>query len=566
MDPSSTPESALQHLLEGVDDRGEALQVLSAFAISLLRLNTLEEVLWDIVENAGRLLGFEDCVLYLREPQGLVQCAAYGVKDAGRHEILTPIVVAVGDGIVGTVAASGEISYVRDVSAHPKYIPDQFSGRSELAVPIRYEGTVVGVLDSECSRVDGFSDTDQALFAAVAAIAAPRIVAGLAHRERRLAERALADAEERNRQSEERHRAQRIESLGVLAGGIAHDFNNLLTAIMGNLSLVRSRCDDGESDEMLDEAERACERARSLTKQLLTFSSGGMPVRKTGDMGELLLDSVNFALRGAGVTAEFEVAANLPRVSMDSGQIAQVFHNLILNAVQAMSDTGEIRISARTDPCAVPMGIEIRIHDSGPGIPTSIRGRVFEPYFTTKRSGSGLGLATSFSIIRSHGGVLELDSLVENGACFVIRIPAAPAPGAESDLEVPRHEICARVLVLDDEPAVGAVICRMLETLGHTVDLVEDGAACIASYIDARNKTRPFDLVIMDLTIPGKMGGREAIRRLLALDAHVQAIAASGYSEDPVLAHPQRFGFVGRLQKPFQLRELDEQIRRVLGS
>jgi CheY-like chemotaxis protein len=317
---------------------------------------------------------------------------------------------------------------------------------------------------------------------------------------------------------------------------------------------------------MLEEAERACDRARSLTKQLLTFSSGGMPVRKTGDIGELLLDSVNFALRGSGVTAEFEVAADLPKVSMDSGQMAQVFHNLILNAVQAMPDTGQIRISARTDPGAVPMGIEIRIHDAGPGIPTSIRGRVFEPYFTTKRSGSGLGLATSFSIIRSHGGVLELDSLVENGCCFVLRIPAVPAPGAESAQELPRLEICARVLVLDDEPAVGAVICRMLESLGHTVKLVEDGAACITSYIDARKETRPFDLVIMDLTIPGKMGGREAIRRLLAVDDHVQAIAASGYSEDPVLADPQRFGFVGRLQKPFQLRELDEQIRQALRS
>ena len=566
MDPRPTPESELQRLLEGVDDRGEAVMVLSAFAISMLRQNTLEEVIWDIVENAGRLLGFEDCVLYLREPHGLVQRAAYGVKDAGRHEILTPIVVAVGDGIVGTVAASGEISYVRDVAAESKYIPDQFSGRSELAVPICYEGNVIGVLDSECSRVDGFSDTDQALFAAVAAIAAPRIVAGLSHRERLLAERALAEAEEHNRQSEERHRAQRIESLGVLAGGIAHDFNNLLTAIMGNLSLVRSRSTDEESDEMLEEAERACDRARSLTKQLLTFSSGGMPVRKTCDMRELLLDSVNFALRGSGVTAEFEVADDLPRVSMDSGQMAQVFHNLILNAVQAMPDTGQIRISARTDPGAVPMGIEIRIHDAGPGIPTSIRGRVFEPYFTTKRSGSGLGLATSFSIIRSHGGVLELDSLVENGCCFVLRIPAVPAPGAESAQELPRLEICARVLVLDDEPAVGAVICRMLESLGHTVKLVEDGAACITSYIDARKETRPFDLVIMDLTIPGKMGGREAIRRLLAVDDHVQAIAASGYSEDPVLADPQRFGFVGRLQKPFQLRELDEQIRQALRS
>ncbi len=564
MDPSPTPESELQHLLESVDDRGEALRVLSAFAISMLRQNTLEEVLWDIVENVGRLLGFEDCILYLREPHGLVQRAAYGVKDAGRHEILTPIVLAVGDGIVGTVAASGEISYVRDVAADPKYIPDQFSGRSELAVPICYEGSVIGVLDSECSRVGGFSDTDRALFAAVAAIAAPRIVAGLSHRERLLAERALA--EEHNRQSEERHRAQSIESLGVLAGGIAHDFNNLLTAIMGNLSLARSRSIDQESDEMLDEAERACERARSLTKQLLTFSSGGIPVRKTGNMGELLLDSVNLALRGSGVTAEFEVAADLPRVSMDSGQMAQVFHNLIINAVQAMPDTGQIRISARTDPGAVAMGVEIRIHDAGPGIPSSIRGRVFEPYFTTKRSGSGLGLATSLSIIRSHGGILELDPLVENGCCFVLRIPAVPAPGAESAQGLPRREVCARVLVLDDEPAVGAVICRMLETLGHTVELVEDGAACITSYVDARNETRPFDLIIMDLTIPGKMGGREAIRRLLALDDHVQAIAASGYSEDPVLADPQRFGFVGRLQKPFQLRELDEQIRLALGS
>lgn len=542
--------------VERVEDPLAALRCLASFAISMLQRETIEDLVWDIAENAGRLLGFEDCVLYLCEPHGLVQAAAYGVKSAGRHQIKNPIVIAYGEGIVGTVAVTGRGERIADLRFTPRYIQDEFAGRSELAVPITLDGRVLGVLDSECSRVDGYSPTDEALASAVASIAAPHIASARAHREQRVAVKALADAEES-------HRIQRIESLGVLASGIAHDFNNFLTAILGNVCLAKLNPTAPDVQEVLGEAEKACERAASLTHQLLTFSKGGIPVKETGDLGVLLTDSIQFALRGFNVAVELDVARDLGEVVMDRDQMAHVFHNLALNAAQAMGGAGRLRVKARR--CDAAGSVEITIRDEGPGVPKQLHLQIFEPYFTTRESGSGLGLATALSIVSRHGGQLELCQDEEAGACFMVRLPPCRPEGIAATVTA-SPAAPGRILVLDDDNSARDTILRMLRSLGHDAVGVESGEECVALYKSALAGHHPFDALLMDLAIPGGMGGREAIKHIRALHADARAIVVSGYSDDPVLSDPESYGFRGRIRKPFRMHHIRKELDRVLEA
>jgi signal transduction histidine kinase/CheY-like chemotaxis protein len=434
---------------------------------------------------------------------------------------------------------------------------------SELTVPITFEGHVIGVLDSESSRLDGFSESDEALATAVANIAAPRIASALAAEERQRAEWALVNAEEEYVQREEELRAERIESLGVLAGGIAHDFNNLLTAILGNLCLAQLDPTAEQNGGLLAEAEHACERASKLTQQLLTFSKGGTPVKESADLGVLLRESVQFALRGFNVGLELDLAPDLETVALDRDQMSHVFHNLVLNAAQAMGGVGQLRIEARRRSSGG--GAVVSIADEGPGVPEGLRGRIFEPYFTTRDEGNGLGLASAHSIVRRHGGRLLLDADSGGGACFSVHLPAAPCerrPGGDADDQPPPP--LAHILVLDDDHSARTAIVRMLESFGHRVVSVEEGGQCISAYEEARAGLDPFDLLFLDLAIPGGMGGREVIRRLRAMDQDVRAIVVSGYSEDPILSDPQHYGFMGRLRKPFRLNDLERELGRVL--
>lgn len=550
-------------LLANLEDPQAALRSLVSFARAMLRQNTVEDLVWEIADQMGRLLQFEDCVLYLCEPHGLVQVAAFGVKNPRRHEIQSPITIAYGDGIVGTVAVTGRAERIGDVRADPRYIEDEFAGLSELTVPIVFEGEVIGVLDSENSCLDGYTETDETLATAVASIAAPRIASALAAEENEKTRSALAVAEEGHRRLEEDRRVERIESLGVLAGGIAHDFNNLLTAILGNLCLAQLDPGAPETAELLAEAERACERASALTLQLLTFSKGGMPVKESGDLSGLLRESVEFALRGFNVAAEYDLADDLGTVAMDRDQMAHVFHNLVLNAAQAMGGDGRLLVTARRQTDG--SGVEVRVRDEGPGVPPALAARIFEPYFSTREGGNGLGLASAHSIVRRHGGRLDLETAEGPGACFIVRLPGgrtseeAPRDG-DDDWSVP----ASRVLVLDDDKAARTAIVKMLESLGHQVVGVEEGGRCIELYEEAMASESPFDAVVMDLAIPGGMGGREAIRRLRAIDSDVRAIVVSGYSEDPILSDPEHFGFRGRIRKPFRMDALERELGRVL--
>ena len=377
------------------------------------------------------------------------------------------------------------------------------------------------------------------------------------------------DMTEKQQIEEELFKARKLESLGVLAGGIAHDFNNLLTGILGNLSLARelNRC-DAKTSGVLDAALRATERATDLTRQLLTFSRGGAPVRKLAALGPLLHDSATFALRGSNVRCEFRIAPDLWSVELDTGQISQVINNLVINADQAMPEGGRIFIEAENVPGAngKDRNVRIGIRDEGLGISDEHLPRIFDPYFTTKPNGSGLGLATVYSIVRNHLGEIRVNSEVGEGTSIEILLPASTEEMSASP--VPRSERSrntgGRVLVMDDEELILEVAGEMLKVLGYCPTACRDGEEALTLYLQASRQGEPFDAVIMDLTVPGGTGGKEAARDLLAIDPNARIIVSSGYSNDPVMAQYMEYGFCNAISKPYRVELLAEVLDSVL--
>jgi two-component system, cell cycle sensor histidine kinase and response regulator CckA len=379
------------------------------------------------------------------------------------------------------------------------------------------------------------------------------------------------DVTERKRWEEERLRSAKLESLGLLAGGLAHDFNNLLTAILGQVSLAKFGMDPANPlFPRLTEAENASLRAQEIAKQLLTFSKGASPVKKVIDLRDLIQENVRLVLAGSNVRPVFDLPDNLAPVNVDAGQISQVIHNLVINARQAMKEGGDCLVRAynfTTDSLGDmeldgwdyenERGVRVDITDRGTGIPHEHLAKIFDPYFTTKSTGSGLGLATSYSIIRNHGGALCVTSEVNKGSTFSFLLPAVLATGVSStppDSELKKGE--GEILIMDDETQIRRVLGEMVETCGYRCQMAKDGQEALQLFAEAQKRGAPFSAVILDLTVPGGIGGKEVIEELLRLDPQVKAIVVSGYSNDPVLAHFQKYGFVGRVAKPFNLLEI----------
>ena len=361
-------------------------------------------------------------------------------------------------------------------------------------------------------------------------------------------------------------RTSRLESRGVLAGGIAHDFNNLLTVILGNLSLVINDRNVTEEDERcLRQSERAAIRARDLTQQLLTFAKGGAPVRSAVLLPDIVRESAGFALHGSRVRCEFDLAPHLWPAHVDRGQISQVVQNIVINAMHAMPTGGIVRISLRNEevPAGAALPVEpgryhrLCIQDSGTGIAPEFLPHIFDPFFTTKQKGSGLGLATVHSIVRKHGGHISVESALSEGTTFHLWLPAASSAGqCSTDKSSPCLRLSGRALVMDDEPSVRDMAAAMLRRLGLEVTVAADGAAVIEAYVAARSSGQSFSLVLLDLTVPGGMGGKEALAELLKIDPNVRAIVSSGYSNDPVMAHYREHGFQARVPKPYEFEQL----------
>ncbi|NOZ13995.1 MAG: PAS domain S-box protein [Acidobacteria bacterium] len=388
------------------------------------------------------------------------------------------------------------------------------------------------------------------------------------------------DETEKKQVEEELFKTRKLESIGLLAGGIAHDFNNLLTAIMGNLDMARIKCDTAKSSGNIQEAKNAAIRARDLARQLLTFSKGGAPIRKRMDIANLLEDTTNFILAGAAVSPRFFIAPDLYTLSADEGQISQVIQNIVLNAKQAMPEGGLIDIAAENTELqghpTLPNGpyVRIFIRDYGVGIPAKFLTKIFDPYFTTKEEGNGLGLSTAYSIITRHEGYIDVSSKPGAGTTFTILLPAIVSSADENILPEEEEEGASisatvsplKILIMDDEDAILEILGEMLSFLGHRVMETLDGKQAIEQFRKAMDEGEPFDLVILDLTVPGGLSGKETIVELLKLKPDIKAIVSSGYANDPVMAQYREHGFHGVVNKPFQMQELSETIRQVMSS
>jgi len=371
-------------------------------------------------------------------------------------------------------------------------------------------------------------------------------------------------------------RAQKLESVGFLAGGIAHDFNNSLAIISNNIHLVKAMTGDNEEAlKKLDSAHIATMKAANLTKQLLTFSRGGDPVMRTMPIHKTVEEAVRISTAGSSVRYELKMfPPDLRLVRMDEGQISQVLNNLIINAVQASNVGGSIEVEAANcdldDSSTVPLPagryVCVVVSDHGVGIPEENMQRIFDPYFTTKTQGSGLGLASAYSIIKRHSGTIEVESTVGKGSSFKVYLPASEEAYSDDDKA---SEVSGmrklRILIMDDEQAFLESTGAALNLSGHNVSFAGHGQEAVSLYRSAMDSGEPFDLVIMDLIIPGGMGGSEAIRQLRDMDPDVRAIVASGYSNDPVLANYPDYGFRGILPKPFTMEQMQREIKRALS-
>jgi two-component system cell cycle sensor histidine kinase/response regulator CckA len=373
---------------------------------------------------------------------------------------------------------------------------------------------------------------------------------------------------------QEMQKIQKLESLGLLAGGLAHDFNNLLTSILGNVSMVKMQLGaDHRSFTRLIEAEKAAKMAADLTQQLLTFAKGGAPVKKPASILEIAREACTFAMSGSNIKCFHTIPASLWSVEVDRSQISQVFNNLIINAIHAMPGGGAVHVAFENatvrdnNAASLKQGdyVKITFHDEGTGIPEEKLPKIFEPYFTTKEGGTGLGLATVFSIIKRHEGTITVASKAGAGTTFTLYIPALRDTHSPMSQEVRTVRTGqGRILIMDDEELVRSVAGAILSELGYAVAYAKDGKEAIAAYLEAEKEQNPFDVVIMDLTIPGGMGGKDAVKHLRAAAPDAKVVVSSGYSKDPIMAEHEKYGFCGVVCKPYDAGELSEEVSRVM--
>ncbi len=516
--PLRTAEGVVSRVILSYADITDIIDVQQALSES-------EERYRDIFENAS------DLVLTMNS-EGRIQYA----NPAWRQAVGWPGDESKGDSFFDVVEP-GRLETCRDEIQ--RAIETGISERIETEL-VSSNGNVISVEGNVSVRYDG---------------AGPVTLRGI-----------FRDVTETRKLQEELLKAQKLESLGILAGGIAHDFNNLLTTVMGNVSLLDAGFSDTAPErEILHDTEMACVRAQDLTRQLLTFAKGGAPVKSLASIRDIARDSVQFVLHGSKVSARISLPEDLMPVNVDVGQISQVLQNLTINALQAMPEGGTIEVwgtnllveDSGSQPVKPGPYVSLHLQDQGTGIPEDLLGKIFDPFFTTKTKGSGLGLATCYSIMKKHGGHISVESTPGSGSTFQLLIPASPGDRLHvkpEDAVVRAGE--GRILVMDDQEMVLRVACNILEHVGYEVDSASDGSVAVEMYRKALEAGTPYTAVVLDLTIPGGMGGEETMARLKEIDPQVKAIVASGYANDAILAHYRDFGFSGIVSKPYNVSRL----------
>ncbi|MGB7569211.1 MAG: ATP-binding protein, partial [Chitinivibrionales bacterium] len=383
----------------------------------------------------------------------------------------------------------------------------------------------------------------------------------------------VSDITERKRMEEDLQKSQKLESLGVLAGGIAHDFNNLMGGIFGYIDLANEANKEENVARYLAKALGTIDRARGLTQQLLTFSKGGAPVKKTDRFFPFVRDAALFALSGSSVSCRFDAPDDLRDGNFDRNQIGQVIDNIIINAQQAMPAGGTIEVSARNisfgqnERAGLSAGdyVRISIKDTGIGIPAEILPRIFDPFFTTKEKGHGLGLSTCYSIVNRHGGSISVESEPGKGSTFHVFFPAAGERAETSKKQTaPRHKGSGTILVMDDEEVIRETVGNMLESFGYTVVCKKNGKEAVDFFSEEIKAGRKVAAMIFDLTIPGGMGGEAALKEIRKLSADTPVFVASGYADDLIMATPAAHGFAASICKPFKKEGLAEMLEKYL--
>lgn len=720
------PESSRSH---------RDVSILTAFARAVLREQSLEDLMWSLAERIGTLLCFDDCVIYLIEDSILVQKAAFGVKNPVGREIFEPITIPIGEGIVGRVAQLGVALIIRDLRNDPTYIPDQFPGMSELAVPIIFEDRVIGVLDSEAAQTGAYSEEDKEALQWLANIAAPRIVSAQReerlkaaeqelrqankHLEQRVAERTrdlsnaitrlegeilereriehalesekqraqatlesmsegviavdpygrillfnraaetitgwttsealgqyvdrlvrtapvssiiaddqtgqeaaeaartesflhpesagdwrlrrrdgtelcvqqtrapvltdsgqklgdvlvIRDETERRDLMEEVEKSRRLESLGVLAGGIAHDFNNLLAVVRGSVELLAARPGEAHASKALTHAILACEEAARLPKQLISLAKGGEPVLgPPTSLVPVVQRAIDVMVDSKRFDVSIDMDPDLPIAEFDDTQISSLLQNLLKNAQQAMGDRGQIRVrmSVAAGDDGIAAGVRVTIRDTGPGIPPAQLDRIFNPFYSTKESASGLGLTTAHSIARRHGGNLAVHSEVGVGTEFELTLPASDSAGttAPESLSSPLESAGTNghIFVLEDEPRLLKLVDMLLVSLGHTTTLFTTGEPLFEALKSDYGDSTPCDLILTDIVVKGGWGGVELMRAMKDEGIDIPVVVMSGYASDPVFAKQVQYGYADKLAKPFTKSQLEQVTSEVLKT
>lgn len=387
----------------------------------------------------------------------------------------------------------------------------------------------------------------------------------------------IRDITDQKKAEDEQLRASKLESIGVLAGGIAHDFNNMLVGISGNIEMARATIENKDkSIRHLNSSKKAVFRASTLTQQLLTFAKGGSPIKRNTDLKEIIRESTEFSLHGSNINTRFEIDDDTWLADVDAGQISQMIQNLVINAMQSMPEGGDLfvrctnSIDTQQDDRAGLHGkyVRIEVQDTGYGISKQAQRSIFDPYFTTKEDGAGLGLALSYSIIKKHNGAILVDSEEGKGSRFTIYLPASSIQQTitKSKAQKQPDDIAStRILLMDDDETILTIAQDMLEQLGHTIITARSGEEAIRKYRESLDNDEPFGLVIMDLTIIGGMGGKQAIKHILEIEPDAKAIVSSGYSNDPVMANHKDYGFSGAMAKPYDLDVLQQSIKQCLG-